>query len=322
MASAGSRGGTIHANPHFDAEKAAEALRKAMKGFGTDEKAIIKVLTTCNNEQRQQIKTVFKTMFGKDLNKELKSELGGNLEDAVMALMKDRIGYDAQCLREAMKGMGTDESVLIEILATRSNADIEAIKAKYQKAYDRDLEKDLMSETGGHFKRILVSLVQGNRNESTAVDHAKAKEQAKALFEAGEGRWGTDESAFNKVFMLSSNAQLRAVFEEYRKISDNDIFKAVEKEMSGDLEDAFLCLIEAARNPAKLFARRAYKSMKGMGTDEKTLIRVLVTRSEIDLADVKEAFMNDYNKSLAKMVKDDCRGDFERVLLAIIDPEK
>jgi len=32
---------------------------------GTDEKAIIEVLTRCNNEQRQKTKLLFKTMYGK-----------------------------------------------------------------------------------------------------------------------------------------------------------------------------------------------------------------------------------------------------------------
>jgi annexin A7/11 len=31
--------------------------------------------------------------------------------------------------------------------------------------FKRDLEKDLVSEASGHFKRVLVSAVQGNRQE-------------------------------------------------------------------------------------------------------------------------------------------------------------
>lgn len=37
---------------------------------------------------------------------------------------------------------------------------IEAIKESYTKQFKRDLEKDLMSESGGSLKRIFVSLVQ------------------------------------------------------------------------------------------------------------------------------------------------------------------
>jgi hypothetical protein len=44
--------------------------------------------------------------------------------------------------------------------------------------YRRDLEKDVVSETSGHFKRLLVSMLQANRDESTVVDHQRAAAEA------------------------------------------------------------------------------------------------------------------------------------------------
>ena len=137
-----------------------------MKGLGTNEKEIIEVLTSCNTEQRVSLIKAFKTAYGKvswgiiscghcllisqalsspiplvfsislllhpqDLIKNLKSELGGHFEDCVIALMRLPEEFDAWSLHKAMAGLGTDESVLIEILATRSNGQIEKIKAKW-----------------------------------------------------------------------------------------------------------------------------------------------------------------------------------------------
>ena len=41
------------------AQKDAEDLRKAMKGFGTDETALIKICANRTNSQRQQIKAAY-----------------------------------------------------------------------------------------------------------------------------------------------------------------------------------------------------------------------------------------------------------------------
>jgi annexin A7/11 len=175
-----------------------------------------------------------------------------------------------------MAGAGTNEGTLVEIMTTRSNAEIKAIKESYATQFKRDLEKDIMSETSGHLKRILVSLVQAARDESNHVDHAKAVEQAAQLKAAGEKCIGTDESAFNRIFMTSNKAHLAAVLAEYRKISDYDLIRVIEKEMSGDLENAFINLVESARDVPKLFARLLHKAMIGAGTDDTTLVRVFV----------------------------------------------
>ncbi|CDR05921.1 unnamed protein product, partial [Oncorhynchus mykiss] len=57
--------GSVRASGNFNANQDAETLYKAMKGLGTDEDSIMKLLTSRSNSQRQQIKAAYKTLHGK-----------------------------------------------------------------------------------------------------------------------------------------------------------------------------------------------------------------------------------------------------------------
>lgn len=63
-----------------------------------------------------------------------------------------------------------------------------------------------------------------------------------ALYNAGEKRWGTDESSFNQILCSQSFDQLRLVFDQYRKISNRTMEQVIKSEMSGDLEDGMLAI--------------------------------------------------------------------------------
>lgn len=143
---------SLVALPGFNANTDAEVLRKAMKGLGCNNSKVIGVLCQRTNYQRQEISRAFKVMYGKDLIKELKGELHGDFEDLILALMDAPAVYDAKQLHKAMEGLGTKESVLIEIMTSRTNAQIQQVRDAYKALYKKDLEKDLIGETSGHFK--------------------------------------------------------------------------------------------------------------------------------------------------------------------------
>lgn len=309
---------TLRPAANFNAENDAKILRKAMKGFGTDEKAIIDVLAYRTNDQRQQIKQMFKTCFGKDLIQDLKSELGGHFEDVIIALMMKPDEYDAYELKRAISGIGTDEDAMIEILCSRNNRQIQQINQTYYTMYRQKLENDIISDTSGHFKRLMVSMCTGNRMENQAVDMNKANADAQALLQAGEKRWGTDESQFNAIMASQSYEQLRAVFDAYQRISGRNIEQAIKSEMSGNLEIGMLAIVKCVRNKPGYFAEKLYKSMKGAGTDDRTLIRVITTRCEVDMVQIKQEFQKMYNQSLEGFIRDDCSGDYGRLLVSMV----
>jgi len=299
----------------FDVEQDCEALHGAMKGLGTDEETITDLITNRSNGQRQEVREKYSQMFGKKLEDALKSELGGHYEDIVLALFKEPIEYDAYELHHAIKGAGTSENVLIEILCSRNNQQIEDIKEAYKKKHGNQLAEDIESDTSGYFGRLMFSLVQGNRNEDDEVDQDQMIEDANALIEAGEAQWGTDESRFNVIMASRSFHQLSHTFNQYEAMTEKNIEEAIENEMSGDIKDGMLAIVKCVRSKARYFAERLYKSMKGAGTDDRTLIRIMVSRSEVDMKYIKPHFEEMYEQTLEDFINDDCSGDYKKALL-------
>lgn len=79
--------------------------------------------------------------------------------------------------------------------------------------------------------------------------------------------------------------------------------EAIEKEFSGCIKDGLKAILQCAIDRNEFFASCLYKSMKGLGTNDNQLIRVIVSRSEIDLEDIKVAFERLYGKSLRCWIK-------------------
>lgn len=77
--------------------------------------------------------------------------------------------------------------------------------------YKKDLESELISDTSGHFKRLLVSLCNAHRDESDNIDHSLAVRDAESLLKAGTARIGTDESTFNMIFCQRNFFQIKYV---------------------------------------------------------------------------------------------------------------
>ena len=295
----------------------AEVLRKAMEGFGTDEATLIKVIANRTGRQRQQIKAQYKATYGRDLIEDIKKECHGKLEEAFVALFKDPVEYDVDALREGMKGLGTNEDTLIEIIASRSPQQLLAIKNLYKQKYNRDLEDDIKKETHGTLEHILITLLQGRRSVNTNPDQNACASIAKEILNAGEAKLGTDESVFNKYFGSLSPYELCCVAQHYHKLTGHTILEAIEKEFVGDSKKAFKSIVYATLSPSEYFATRVNDALKGLGTKDHLLMRVLITRDEIDMPQIKQYYKQLYGKDMVEAIKSDISGDYEKLMVEL-----
>ena len=298
-------------------KKDAEIMRKAMEGSGTDEKSLINIAGKRTHKERMKIRHAYKAIFGRDLMSDLISDLSGDFKKLMLALFTDPVEYDADCIYRAIKGAGTDEETLIEIFASRPNWYLNKIKSIYKEKYKKDLEEHVRGDTSGDFRSLLVSLIQGKRSTNQYPDKDECVKIAKNLYEAGEKRLGTDEEVFNKIFALSSPHELIAISREYHKITGNLLTTAIDREFSGNIKKLLKSILYANISPSEYFATRIHDAIEGIGTDENTLTRIMVTRAEIDLPKIKEYYNKLYGKDMLEDIKDDVSGDYKKLLIAI-----
>ena len=240
----------------------------------------------------------------------LKSALSHHLETVILGLLKTPAHYDASELKASMKGLGTDEDSLIEIICSRTNQELQEINRVYKEMYRTNLEKDFVSNTSGDFCKLMVVLTKGKRAEDgSVIDYELLDQDAWDLYDAGVKRERTDIPTWISIMTEWSVCHLQKVFERYKSYSPYDMLESIKKEVKGDLENAFLNLVQCIQNKPLYIADRLYDSMKG-----KVLIRIMISHSEVYMLQIRPEFKK-YDKSLYYSTHQDTKGDYHKVLL-------
>uniref|UniRef100_A0A8C2IFZ2 Annexin n=1 Tax=Cyprinus carpio TaxID=7962 RepID=A0A8C2IFZ2_CYPCA len=261
--------------------------------------------------QRREIAFAYERRAKKDMISALKGALSGSLETVILGLMKSTAQYDASEIKASIKGLGTDEESLIEIVCSRSNAELMEIKRVYKELFKKDLEKDVCGDTSGDFAKLLNYLCIFYL--CTICQYLKSAVQA--LFEAGVKRKGTDVKCWISIMSERSVPHLQKVFERYKSYSPYDMQESIRKEVKGDLEMSFLTLVQCFENRQLYFANRLQDAMKSKGAKEKVLTRIMVSRCEVDLKKIRQEFKAHHGKSLYQTIAEHTKGDYQRALL-------
>lgn len=307
----------------IDVSRDVDVIRKAMKGFGTDEKTLIAALAKKDPIQMNTIRMQYDDRLKRNLVGDLKSETSGYFEKGLVQIARGPLESDCYNLMEAMKGMGTKEAVLDDILVGRSNADLNAIKQKYQQLFKRTLESDLRGDLSAGTAQMYDMIAAARRKEDSYPVIPQEIEQAVTDLQGSMGGFGNNKTAAVCEILTSKNdAQLRAIAQTYEQRFRKSLHNVVKAEFSGHMKEALRLLVHRATNRAEAEAVRLEEAMAGLGTKDELLVQRVV-RCHWDrqfMNAVSHEYHKVYKKDLVKRIEGETRGDYERLMVACVRP--
>ncbi|KAK1090693.1 hypothetical protein LTR48_007801, partial [Friedmanniomyces endolithicus] len=154
--------------------------------------------------------------------------------------------------------------------------------------------------------------------ESTPVIPQQIDADVQEIYRATEGRAGADQMQVCSILTARSNGQLRAIAQAYQQRYHRSLQEVIRKEFSGHMEQALCFIVGAAEDPAKHDADLLENAMKGLGTNDKALIRriVMIHWSPDRLQQCKAAYKHFYKQDLAHRIRGETSGDYEKLMLA------
>ena len=292
--------------------EAGDLLHNALSGKGKED-AVFDVITNNNLDERLAICEYFQDRYKQNLYEDLKDKLSGNFKDVAINLFLDPIDYKAKMLKKGMRGFSADEVVIIETLTLHTQEELRAIEEAYKEETNRELSKDIEKNFSGIMKRTLLNLLYTPRNKNKIPDHNHCQNLANILVEAGESNWTDNENIFRDVFITSSGEELVLISRYYYEKTGKNILEVIENKLSGESKMLLREVIYNNIIPCELFAEKIYLSCKGLGTNNNLLNRVLVSRSSIDMQDIRDAYKCKYGNTMRKDVADDTSGIYQEL---------
>ncbi|CAL9770946.1 unnamed protein product [Musa acuminata subsp. burmannicoides] len=297
-----------------------EQLHKAFEGWGTNEGLIISVLAHRPAPHRREIRRAYAEIYGEDLLKPLDKELTRDFERAVLLWVLDAAERDAVLANEVVRKWSPGNRVLIEIAVVRKTEELLAAKRAYQVRFKRCLEEDVAAHTRDEYRKLLVPLVSTYRYEGAEVDKSLSKSEAKILHQKIKDNDYSHEDVI-RVLTTRSKAQLLATFNDYHNEFGNPINKDLKADPKNEFLSALRAIIRCIICPERYLEKVIRLAISKTGTDEGALSRIITTRAEVDMKQIKDLYYKRNSVALDSAVKKDTSGDFEDFLLALIGHE-
>ncbi|KAH7677082.1 Annexin protein [Dioscorea alata] len=208
-------------------------------------------------------------------------------------------------------------TILVELGCTRSSEELLGARRAYQALYHHSLEEDVSIHVKQDYTNLLLGIVSAYRYEGPRLSEERAKLEAKVLGEAFRNPHAVkpvENEEVIRILTTRSKLQLRATFEHYKDIYG----KSIDEDVGDDLclQETVLCL----KSPPTYFSKVINEALKDdvSKSTKEALTRVIVTRADVDMKDIKDEYQRLYGVELENMISKGTHGNYRDALLSLV----
>jgi len=277
---------------------------------------IVDIISNTDLQTRLSIAHYYETVYGKKLQDDLKSKLSSDFRDLVIDLFTLPTDIEAENLKKNLK----DENLIVETLTTQPKFMIDELKKTYKTLNKTELKNDIEKQfSDPHLKKNLVTLLNTNRSTQEKPNKSQCEKDADTLINKKEDDWFNDEKIFENIFCKKSPEELVMIARYYYKKKGISLLDAIEKNATGKNKEILKEVFINTINPCELYAEKIHNAIKGIGTNDKVLIRVLSSRGDIDMDDIREMYNWKYKQNMIDDIAGDTSGPYKDLLIKIAE---
>ncbi|XP_065223981.1 annexin B11-like [Planococcus citri] len=319
---------TITPYPKFNAEKDIETIhfivyKEASQKVCNDTDKMVRMICHRCRKQRMEMQKLFKEKYDEDIISYCTraTDVEPSFDELLEECFKEPIDiYKDHLHREITHNIynpiSEDRLTIVEILLTITPEKKEEFFSSYNDTYKATILQHVNDHLYEDFHNIIEQMVKRNRLPDIPPDKINwelAKQEAQKLFDERK-KWRNHRCELDRILMETAIQQLNATFVEFKKISGKELDEMIQKKMEKDKRDCYKDIVFFVKNKHDYYARRIHHAMKGLGTQDSVINRIIGIHSEEDMKEIATAYQLNTGDSLIHGIKGDTTAHHEMLL--------
>ncbi|KAF3915967.1 Annexin-B10 [Arthrobotrys entomopaga] len=316
-------------------------IRDAFGVGGLYHAPLISIIAHRSPDQLEDLLLSYKYLTSHDLLRTLKDVSRANkfsnlidinnkhFYNAATAILLGPVRSEGFWAIKAVKGGGTNETLLTESLFGRTNDEMDAMKGYVQSNYCKTLEEyvhsDLSMGTKEFFDMAMMDHPSKDPRMPSHPEQDKIEvDTRKVMFSMPSFKlFSKNAMPICQIFAQRTPAQLVAIANEYKGQTGKNLRDTISKSFIGHMKDALIYILDGALDRVERDAKSLEDAMEGAGTRNHLLISRLIRIhwNKHHLAEVKYKYSQLYKQDLVSRIRKEVRGSYRDLMIALVESD-